>query len=105
MDIFTTVLTKIRPTPIKPEKLRVKSLKKEAATRPLTDDANHLEDHELYFVPEHKEEHTEHQQQEQAKQKSENVTAKEPDILHKQDITQPKKPKSDDEGEHLDIYV
>lgn len=42
MDIFTTQLTKIRQQPIKPEKLRVKSLKKDAQTRALNEEKDHL---------------------------------------------------------------
>ena len=49
MDIFTTQLTKVQPVPIKPEKLKVKALVKEAASPKLTDDVDHLENHETYL--------------------------------------------------------
>lgn len=49
MDIFTTQLTKVQPVPIKPEKLKVKALVKEAASAKLTDDIDHLENHESYL--------------------------------------------------------
>ncbi|NQZ20491.1 MAG: hypothetical protein HRT53_00380 [Colwellia sp.] len=49
MDIFTTVLTRVVPVPIKPERLRVKALSKEPATNELTDDIDHLENHEQYI--------------------------------------------------------
>jgi len=48
MDIFTTVLTRVVPVPIKPARLRVKALVKEPATNELTDDIDHLENHEQY---------------------------------------------------------
>lgn len=115
MDIFTTVLTKVRPTPIKPEKLRVKSLTKDAATREIDEESGQLEEYAFYKALE-----------KGAKQDSKNsgksdttqfkkaspereIEPEEPAILHKHDITQPKKvhtqDKDDDEAEHLDIYV
>ena len=42
MDIFTTQLTKVRQTPIKAEKLRVKGLKKDAQSRALDEEKDHL---------------------------------------------------------------
>ena len=106
MDVFTTVLAKIRTTPIKPEKLRVKSLRKEAATRPLADDINHVEDHELCFIAENQDEQEKpNHNTASANEEAQHVKAKEPDILHKQDITKPKKNKPDEETEHLDIYI
>lgn len=47
MDIFTTQLTRVRQVPIKPSKLRVKSLAKEAKTRTLDEEKDHLDEHEL----------------------------------------------------------
>jgi hypothetical protein len=49
MDIFTTVLRKVVSAPIKPKKLKVKALVKEAETGKLTKDPNHLENHDYYF--------------------------------------------------------
>lgn len=49
MDIFTTQLTKVQPVPIKPEKWKVKALVKETASPKLTDDIDHLENHENYM--------------------------------------------------------
>lgn len=42
MDIFTTQLTKVRQQPIRPDKLRVKSLTKDAKARPLNEENDHL---------------------------------------------------------------
>lgn len=49
MDIFTTALTRVVPIPIKGEKLKVKALLKEPAINKLTDDIDHLENHDSYF--------------------------------------------------------
>lgn len=49
MDIFTTVLTRVVPVPIKPANLKVKALAKSAATNAVTDDIAGLEDQPLYF--------------------------------------------------------
>lgn len=49
MDIFTTVLTRVVPVPIKPTSLKVKALLKEAGTGKLKEDLDHLENHEYYF--------------------------------------------------------
>lgn len=118
MDIFTTALTKVRTTPIKPDKLRVKSLSKQAATKALSDDIDHLEDHHLYFVKESSPEPEKHEadiadkdaetQQESPQYIVDEVM--EPEILHKQDVLHPKHSQEkhdddDDEKPHLDIYV
>ena len=42
MDIFTTQLAKVYQAPIKPGKLKVKSLKKEAKSRSLDEEKDHL---------------------------------------------------------------
>lgn len=52
MDIFTTQLTRVVPIPIKPAKLKVKALLKDAASSGLSEDLNHLENHEYYFAKE-----------------------------------------------------
>ena len=49
MDIFTTVLTRVVPVPIKPASLKVKALLKEARTSKLKEDPDHLENHDYYF--------------------------------------------------------
>lgn len=42
MDIFTTQLTKVQQTPIKPSRLKIKSLKKEGKTKSLDQEQDHL---------------------------------------------------------------
>lgn len=42
MDIFTTQLTKVRQTPIKPASLKIKALKKEGKTKALNEQEDHL---------------------------------------------------------------
>ena len=50
MDIFTTVLTRVVPVPIKPANLKVKALLKSADLGKLKEDLDHLENHDNYFV-------------------------------------------------------
>jgi len=50
MDIFATAYKRLTRLPIKPEKLKVKALVKEPATNQLTEDVDHLEDHDQYSV-------------------------------------------------------
>jgi len=123
MDIFTTALTKVRTVPIKTEKLKVKALHKDSATGKLTDDTNHLEQHELYFIDEkehhhHKEEKenlakvnktedllsTEDEQQDKTEQ---GIVASESVIIHKQEILHPKPAEKDppEDVKHLDLYI
>ena len=111
MDIFTTALAKIRATPIKPEKLRVKALRKESATNELTDDIDHLEDHQLFFIDEKTHQQRQNAQQEKQSQDqqafTQGVKASEDVIVHKQEILHPQADKKDDDDEieHLDIYI
>lgn len=48
MDIFTTVLTRVVATPIKPTDLKVKALAKGAAANAVSDDIDGLEDSAVY---------------------------------------------------------
>jgi hypothetical protein len=122
MDIFTTALTKIRPNPIKPEKLRVKALNKEPETHELTEDFDHLENHDLYFINEKEQgENKQHSQQEGQQSQSsskhseeniheftdENIIPSESVITDKQEILHPHKPNDDEHKDikHLDIFV
>jgi hypothetical protein len=52
MDIFTTQLTRVVNLPIKPAKLKVKAPKKEAASSKLSEDPDHLENHNAYYSDE-----------------------------------------------------
>lgn len=116
MDIFTTALTKVRTNPIKQKKLKVKSLVKESATSELTDDINHLEQHELYFIDEktHHEnkkrtvdmKDTEHGQADEFEQ---GVVPSDDVIIHKDEIIHPKSSPTDEQDDdnikHLDLFV
>jgi hypothetical protein len=122
MDIFTTVLTRVVQTPIKPERLRVKALSKEPSMSELTDDLDHLENHERYV--DLSKEHSEKKQNQQHKKgndESSTVDSDEPVnniannfdddiatvITHKEEFIHPKK-KHDDPDEdihHLDLFV
>lgn len=135
MDIFTTALTRIRPSRIKPEKLKVKALSKEPNTPELTDDPNHLEDHNLYFIgqsnnePDEKNKHTQRSLEENAQHIQsdlceDNIVPSENVITDKQEILHPEKfsknnsqathahsnksafeNTDDDESKHLDLYI
>jgi len=63
MDIFTTQLTRVVQTPIKPRNLKVKALLKEAANSKLSHDPDHLENHKYYFMREENQSHDEYQPQ------------------------------------------
>ncbi|WDE03533.1 hypothetical protein SG34_019350 [Thalassomonas viridans] len=104
MDIFTTALTRVVPVPIKPEQLKVKALLKEARTRGLEQEMDHLEHAGSFFIPgyhpEQNQENAEsrsqdHDQNAKAEKQAENVNAG------------PEKSaeKPDDEPPHLDIFV
>jgi hypothetical protein len=114
MDIFTTVLTRVVQTPIKPERVRVKALSKEPAMNELTDDHDHLENHEQYVDLS--------KDSSEGKNNKDNESKKEPHIdevvddfsddistviTHKEEFIHPQK-KQDEPGEdihHLDIFV
>lgn len=72
MDIFTTQLTRVVPVPIKPASLKVKALLKEAANSKLSQDPDHLENHEYYFTTESDQYHS---RQKNAKQEPKNQQA------------------------------
>jgi GTPase involved in cell partitioning and DNA repair len=118
MDIFTTVLTRVVSVPIKPERLRVKPLTKEAAINELTDDLDHLENHEHYVVLAKKDsDQKEHQENKKKHQSTSAVIADtivdnthddtDNVITHKDELTHPKKShdEPDEDITHLDIFV
>lgn len=114
MDIFTTVLTRVVPVPIKPERLRVKALEKEPSANALTDDADHLENHEQYVdtskdsSEQNKNKQQEHHIDEVVDDTIDNQNDEGPVIItHKEELLHPKKDhKGTDESiKHLDIFV
>jgi len=102
MDIFTTVLTRVVPVPIKPTSLKVKALLKDAGAGKLKEDLDHLENHDYYFGNEsHKENE---QKQNLAAEPDQNVECKAPHEKQKNN-TDEVITKSKDGIKHLDLYV
>ena len=109
MDIFTTQLTRVVPVPIKPASLKVKALLKESANAKLTQDPDHLENHDYYFTSEEDNNHASQSQQQNTEQEANNkqnslltIPAEETPINEKptgKDVT------TDKNINHLDIYV
>jgi hypothetical protein len=118
MDIFTTALTRVVQTPIKPDRVRVKALSKEPSLNELTDDLDHLENHEQYVDLSKEHSDKQHNQQhEKENEESSTVVYDDPVnnldddiatvITHKEEFIHPKK-KHDEPHEdihHLDIFV
>jgi len=114
MDIFTTVLTRVVPVPIKPERLRVKALSKEPSTNELTDDIDHLENHEQYIDPtkDSTEQKKNKQQGSYLNEVVDESCAIHNDeaskvVTHKEELIHPKKDQqqTDKTIKHLDIFV
>ena len=123
MDIFTTALTRVLQTPIKPVRLRVKPLSKEPSLNKLTDDPDHLENHDQYVNL--SKDHSEKKQNQQSMgEHQENVpsflegcvdgiesnTADDyiaTVITHKEELIHPKKKddEPDEDIHHLDLFV
>ncbi|WP_448566210.1 hypothetical protein [Thalassotalea ganghwensis] len=118
VDIFTTALTKVVTAKLEPKGLRVKALAKEPRIKPLSEDVNHLEEHDrYYFLKDNTDQHTKQQQQKQKQHQegdkditsSENVIEPSEDvIIHKDEILHPKdksEENDDDDIKHFDIFV
>ncbi|AAZ25360.1 MULTISPECIES: hypothetical protein [Colwellia] len=115
MDIFTTQLTRVVPVPIKPANLKVKALLKEAANSKLSQDPDHIENHECYFTTEEDQYHSSRQggeQEQHAKQKEEHKNQTDSiknDVASEQDEKEINVEKSDngnnDDTKHLDLYA
>lgn len=116
MDIFTTVLTRVVPVPIKPANLKVKALLKEAGASKLKEDLDHLENHDYYFSDDKKKQKGSEQdkssageQAEAANVESTNVepenTTVESTDKHHADNTSEGVTESKDGVKHLDLYV
>ena len=116
MDIFTTALTRVVQVPIKPKDLKVKALVKEAATRELEAELDHLESAGSFFIPGYHPEHHPSDEEKQHANKSQGEDNGKPDddkqIAAQADaankaIKSKAKPdeKPTDEPPHLDIFV
>lgn len=110
MDIFTTQLTKVRQVPIKPDKLRVKSLSKDASASALDEEKDHLTGetqspdlHPLVHIYEDEEE-LEYTKQDIFQHKVKQAGA---DDKHKTSPDDAKKVEDDDDDQedHIDIFV
>ncbi len=104
MDIFTTVLTRVVPVPIKPANLKVKALLKEAGTSKLKEDPDHLENHDYYFT------NDKNEQKESDQNKSSGAEQAEPSNVEPVDKKQADNAddgitESKDGVKHLDLYV
>ena len=104
MDIFTTVLTRVVPVPIKPANLKVKALLKEAGTSKLKEDPDHLENHDYYFT------NDKNEQKESDQNKSSGAEQAEPSNVERVDKKQADNAddgitESKDGVKHLDLYV
>ena len=110
MDIFTTQLTRVVPVPIKPASLKVKALLKEAANSKLSQDPDHLENHEYYFTSEEDQYHPNDQEAEQENKSAD--TSKESQVealgesLPDSDYIENKEENTkNDKLKHLDLFV
>jgi len=93
MDIFTTAYTRRVILPIKPDKLKVKALRKESATTELSEDTSHLEEHNQYVLDSRKQDESKHgesegefYQEKEIESESDQLLEGEGDNTHKLDI-------------------
>jgi hypothetical protein len=102
MDIFTTQLTRVVAVPIKPVSLKVKALAKDAATDKLTDDLDHLENHDQYFEKEDNEKHqTSEHECKKSRDDNDVVYEKEKRVVN----TSPIRNEDDDDVHHFDLFI
>lgn len=116
MDIFTTQLTRVVPVPIKPASLKVKALLKDAANTKLSQDPDHLENHEYYFTREKDEYCDAHPETEQeaSQDQPKKEEPKDIDITYDRVASDQKKEQvgvektsddNKDDTKHLDLYA
>lgn len=109
MDIFTTQLTRVVPVPIKPANLKVKALLKEAASSKLTQDSDHLENHECYFAPIEDEYHGEakqnNQDTENELEQALNVSGSKDQDSASEIVNKKQKSDNNRNTKHLDLYA
>jgi len=111
MDIFTTVLTRVVPIPIKSADLKVKAVLKDAAVGELKEDLDHVENHDYYFNNDKKK-----QKGNEKNKNSDGEQSKESTIEQETSVLKSKNKKlgehadegvteSEDGTKHLDLYV
>ncbi|WP_019030019.1 hypothetical protein [Colwellia piezophila] len=106
MDIFTTQLARIVAVPIKPASLKVKALLKDAANSKLSQDTNHLENHEYYFTSE-ADQYANSEQETDGKEENSNSanTSKETSVELQENSSDIKKTTHKSKGKNLDLYA
>ena len=112
MDIFTTALTRVFATPIKAEKLKVKALVKDSATAQVSDDINHLENHETYInlykdKDKKNKDQAKHDDREHSDENSpkDGIKCSVTGVENNNDLPDAKKDDDGDDVHHLDIFV
>jgi len=106
MDIFTTILTRVVPVPIKPASLKVKALLKEAGTGKLKEDPEHLENHDNYFVEKPVDNETDQKNEASKKNKQESKLAEQQtETTDDKSANLDPTSKSKEKVKHLDLYV
>ena len=102
MDIFTTVLTRVVPVPIKPASLKVKALLKDAGAGKLKEDLDHLENHDYYFANDKKKDKGQDSSVNEENDQTVNADSTDEQSKDNKDsvVTQ-----SPDGSKHLDLYV
>ncbi len=104
MDIFTTVLTRVVPVPIKPANLKVKALLKEAGAGKLKEDLDHLENHDYYFSNDENKQKQSEQDESANLMKTDSTQAESASDKHI-DNANDGVTESKDGVKHLDLYV
>ncbi|MGB1261715.1 MAG: hypothetical protein ACPG52_02300 [Cognaticolwellia sp.] len=102
MDIFTTVLTRVVPVPIKKANLKVKALAKKAPAHGVSDDIQGLEDHELFLKKP-----SDQQQLSQVLPQTQPQPPQELEVIlgvPVDEIIEPSPVPSDNTGQHIDLY-
>lgn len=108
MDIFTTVLTRVVPVPIKPASLKVKALLKEAGAGKLKEDLDHLENHEYYFADKNagKDQNSQKQSEQEKQLSAEKAKSAKVKSSDQQNTDKTDEVLTDKDGiKHLDLYV
>ncbi|MBU2925653.1 hypothetical protein Q4506_11145 [Colwellia sp. 4_MG-2023] len=127
MDIFTTALTRVVQVPIKPTNNKVKGPSKTADTSKLTEDLDHIENHDTYFDEKHVDDNSDKEKDPQQESESsaerahessndshvKNTKLDDEKQNNKHKLTENKKVESDtsiiteseDGNKHLDLYI
>lgn len=81
MDIFAAQLKRVTKVPIRKQRLKIDALNKGSASKGLTDDLDHLENHEQYFeLPESNDEEKPSQKTKSSKDNENDESSKAPAV-------------------------